>query len=133
MTERHPRIEIDVAIMVPLRAICLPYPEASEAEAFGNPTFQINRKNFAMANKLDHRVSIWCKASPGAQEAFVASEPEHYFRPPYLGPKGWIGAWLSPETAPDWDAIAEIIDESYRLIAPKRLLKLLDSNFPTRQ
>lgn len=125
MTDQHPRITIDYAIMEALREICLEYPQAAEAEAFGTPTFQINRKNFAMVNKMDHRMSIWCKAPAGAQEAYVRSEPEHYFRPPYLGPKGWIGAWVSPETSPDWEAIADIIDDSYRLVAPKRLVKLL--------
>ena len=126
MSERHPRVEIHADIMTPLRAICLPYPEAAEAEAFGSPTFQIRRRNFAMVHKPDHRVAVWCKAPPGAQEAYIASEPDRYYRPPYLGPAGWIAAWLSPESDPDWDEIAAIIDESYRLIAPKRLVKLLD-------
>ena len=117
MSDLHPHIEIDDAIMAPLRAICLPYPEAVEAEAFGTPTFQVRSKNFAMVHKPDARVSVWCKAPPGAQEAYIASEPERYYKPPYLG----------PECDPDWDAIAEIVDESYRLIAPKRLVALLDS------
>ena len=126
MSDLHPHIEIDDAIMAPLRAICLPHPEAVEAEAFGTPTFQVRSKNFAMVHKPDARVSVWCKAPPGAQEAYIASEPERYYKPPYLGPKGWIAAWISPECDPDWDAIAEIVDESYRLIAPKRLVGLLD-------
>jgi predicted DNA-binding protein (MmcQ/YjbR family) len=122
----HPRIEIDDAIMAPLRAICLDYPEAREAEAFGSPTFQVRTKNFAMVHRPDHRVAVWCKAPPGAQEAYISSEPERYYKPPYLGPKGWIAAWISPECAPDWPAIEEIIEESYRLIAPKRLVQALD-------
>lgn len=126
MSELHPHVEIDDAIMAPLRNLGLDYPEAVEAEAFGAPTFQVRTRNFAMVHKPDERVAVWCKAPPGAQEAFIASEPDRYFKPPYLGPKGWIAAWISPESDPDWDAIAEIIDESYRLIAPKRLVTTLD-------
>ncbi len=125
MTEQHPRVEIDPAIMAPLRELCLPYPEAVETEAFGSPTFQVRTKNFAMVHKPDERVSVWCKAEPGAQEAWIATDSERYYAPPYLGPKGWIAAWISPECDPDWEAIAEIVDESYRLIAPKRLVALI--------
>ena len=126
MSERHPLVEIGSAILSPLRAICLDYPEAVEAVAFGSPTFQVRSKNFAMVHKPDERVSVWCKAPPGAQEAYIASEPDRYYKPPYLGPKGWIAAWISPECNPDWVAIKEIVDESYRLIAPKRLVATLD-------
>ncbi len=128
MSDTHPHVDIDNAIIAPLRAICLPYPEAVEAEAFGSPTFQVRTKNFAMVHKPDERVSVWCKAQPGAQEAYIASEPERYYRPPYLGPAGWIAAWISPACNPDWDEIAAIIDESYRLIAPKRLVRRLDAD-----
>jgi len=128
MNDLHPHVEIDDEIMAPLREICLDYPEAVEAEAFGSPTFQIRTKNFAMVHKPDARVSVWCKAPPGAQEAYIASEPDRYYKPPYLGPKGWIAAWISPESHPDWAAIADMIDESYRLIAPKRLVAGLDED-----
>lgn len=131
MSDLHPHVDIDDAILAPLRANCLPYPETVEAVAFGSPTFQIRSKNFAMVHKPDERVSMWCKAPPGAQEAYVASEPDRYYRPPYLGPAGWIAAWLSPECDPNWDEIAEIIDESYRLIAPKRLVALLEADQET--
>ena len=128
MSERHPLVEIDNAILSPLRAICLDYPEAVEAVAFGSPTFQVRSKNFAMVHKPDERVSVWCKAPPGAQEAYIASAPDRYYKPPDVGPKGWIAAWISPECNPDWDEIEEIVDESYRLIAPKRLVATLDEN-----
>ncbi|MBW3591729.1 MAG: MmcQ/YjbR family DNA-binding protein [Actinobacteria bacterium] len=62
---------------------------------------------------------VWFKGEPGAQEAMVSSEPECYFVPPYVGSKGWIGARL--EAIADWDEVAELITDSYRLIAPKRL------------
>lgn len=123
-----PFVEIDEAIMAPLRAICLAYPESVEMFTFGSPNFRVRSRIFAMSHKPDHRVAVWCKAPPGGQEAYVTSEPDRYFRPPYLGPKGWVAAWISPECDPDWDEIEAIIEESYRLVAPKRLLKALDDD-----
>lgn len=122
----HPKVTVDEAILAPVRAICLAYPEAVEAEAFGAPTFQVRTKNFAMLHQPEGRTSVWCKAPPGAQAAYIASEPDRYYAPPYLGAKGWIAAWLDPSGNPDWDEIAAIIDESYRLVAPKRLVAQLD-------
>ncbi len=125
--DTHPLVEIDPVILNPLRDICLSYPEAAEAIAFGSPTFKVRSKIFAMVSKPDTRVSVWCKAPPGGQEAWLATDPDRYYAPPYLGPKGWIAAWVSPECSPDWGAIEDIIDESYRLIAPKRLVAQLGS------
>lgn len=122
----HPKVTVDEAILGPVRAICLTYPEAVEAEAFGAPTFQVRKKNFAMLHRPENRTSVWCKAPPGAQAAYVASEPDRYYAPPYLGPSGWIAAWLDGD--PDWDEIEAIIVESYRLIAPKRLVAQLDTD-----
>lgn len=123
----HPTVEIDEAILARMRAICLTLPEAAESVAFGAPTFQVRAKNFAMLHEADAgRVSVWCKAPAGAQRAYVETEPERYFAPPYLGPKGWVAAWLSPEADPDWEEIEEIIVQSYRLIAPKRLVAAFD-------
>ena len=59
------------------------------------------------------------KAGPGVQEALVSSDPERFFVPAYVGAKGWVGARLDVDH--DWDEIAELIEDSYRLIAPKRL------------
>lgn len=112
--------------MEPLRAICLRFPEAVEAKAFGAPTFQVRTKNFAMVHQSGDRTSIWCKAAPGVQAAYVTSEPDRYYAPPYLGPKGWVAAWIDPASTPDWDEVAAIIEESYRLVAPRRLVARLD-------
>jgi hypothetical protein len=61
------------------------------------------------------------KAGPGVQEALVASDPGRFFVPKYVGSKGWIGARL--ETNQDWIELAGLITDSYRLIAPKRLIR----------
>jgi hypothetical protein len=123
----HPQVTIDESIMQRLREICLPLPEAVEAEAFGAPTFKIRNKNFAMVGKDQNgQTRVWCKSTYEAQQALVNSEPERYYVPPYVGHKGWVAAWLDDDVDPDWDQIDEIITDSYRMIAPKRLVKALD-------
>lgn len=111
-----------------VREICLALPEAHEKVAWGAPTFRVKDKLFAMF-ALDHhgdgRVALWCKAPPGAQEMLIESDPESFFKPPYVGPSGWIGIRLDRKLA--WNLVAGLVAEGYRLTAPKRLLALLDA------
>ena len=102
-----------------LRAICLVLPEAVEKETWDAPTFRVRDKIFAMVHPRDGAPSCWCKAPSGAQEILVTAAPERFFRPPYVGHKGWIGIRLAPE--PDWVEMAYLISRSYRMTAPKRL------------
>jgi hypothetical protein len=69
---------------------------------------------------------MWCKAPPGVQELLVGAAAERFFVPPYVGHHGWIGAWLD-EVELDWDELGDLIEESYRMTAPKRLSALLDA------
>ncbi len=106
------------------RAICLALPGAHEVEAWNAPTFRVKNKIFAMyADPNDHhgggRPALWLKAAPGNQEAMIAVEPERYFKPPYVGPSGWVGVWL--DKRPRWKEVAELVDDSWMLVAPKRL------------
>ncbi len=106
-----------------LRAICLALPEAHE-KVFGghtSPTFRVRDKIFVMMNDANE---MWCKAPPGAQQILVGSDPKRFFAPPYVGPKGWIGLRLSV-TPVDWGLVEDLAHDSYRMTAPKRLLKLL--------
>lgn len=107
-----------------LRAICLALPEAAEKEAWGDPTFRVRDKIFAMLKQGDGRPSLWCKAPPGSQMVLVGADPERFFVPPYVGHKGWVGMRL--DRGPDWKEVAELVCRSYRLTAPKRLAIQLD-------
>jgi predicted DNA-binding protein (MmcQ/YjbR family) len=107
-----------------LRAICLALPEAVEAGGVGDPTFRIRDKIFAMQHGVEGRTSMWCKARPGVQSALTGSDPERFFVPPYVGCHGWVGVWLDVEL--DWEEIADLVEESYRMTAPKRLIVRLD-------
>lgn len=111
--------------MARLREICLALPEAEEKPFGGHvaPAFRIRDKMFVMI--AEDGSELWVKAGPGVQEALIAEAPDVYFRPPYVGPKGWVGVRLG--AGPDWDEVAELIEDSYRLIAPKRLAARLDA------
>jgi hypothetical protein len=66
---------------------------------------------------------LWCAAPPGAQQELAASEPARFFRPPYVGGRGWVGVRLDQDI--DWAEIAELCQDAYRVIAPARLVALL--------
>ena len=112
-------------ILDQLRAVCLALPEASEDGGVGNPSFKVRSKIFAMQHGVDGRPSLWCKAPAGFQSVLVGSDPARYFVPPYVGHHGWVGVYL--DGALDWGLIADLIEDSYRMTAPKRLCALLDA------
>ena len=62
----------------------------------------------------------------GVQGILVGSNPARFFVPPYVGHHGWVGIWLDSEL--DWDEVADLVDESYRMTAPKRLCALLNQS-----
>jgi predicted DNA-binding protein (MmcQ/YjbR family) len=107
-----------------LREICLVFPEAVEGGGVGSPSFRVRDKIFAMHHPMHGRPTMWCKAPPGAQQALVSSDPERFFVPPYVGCHGWIGHWL--DVAIDWDEVADLVEESYRMTAPKRLIARIE-------
>lgn len=106
-----------------LRDICLALPEAAEKEAWGDPTWRVRDKIFAMEKSADGRPAVWVKAPPGSQAVLIGADPDRFFAPPYVGPKGWVGMYV--DRKPDWDEVATIIRRSYSLIAPKRLAAAL--------
>lgn len=121
-------------VLARLRKICLALPESSERLSHGEPTFFVGAKQgrggkvfvmFANDHHGDGIVGIWCPAAPGAQELLIEANPRRFFRPPYVGPSGWIGVRL--DGGVDWDEVAELAEESYRLVAPKRALLALDA------
>ena len=114
-----------------LRKLCLTLPEAHEVEAWGEPTFRVRNKLFAMyAAANNHhgggRPAVWVKAPPGNQDLMVRTAPDRFFVPPYVGPSGWVGIWLDRDV--DWGELRELLCDSYRLTAPKRLLAQLESS-----
>jgi hypothetical protein len=111
------------------RRICLALPRTMEKVAWGTPTFRLEKgKIFAMFHEDHHgdgRISLWCNAPRGAQQILVASEPKRFFRPPYVGPAGWVGVVLA---SVDDERLAEIVRDAYLVTAPKKLVAALSED-----
>ena len=110
-----------------LRRICLALPETTERLSHGEPTWFVRDKKTFVSyadHHHDDRVAFSCAAPPGAQQAMVASDPERFFVPPYVGPSGWVGIWLDGRA--DWGELGQLLRDAYRLVAPKRLVRALD-------
>jgi len=111
-----------------LRALFLELPEVTERMSHGEPAWFVRAKK-GIANFSDHhhddRVALWCAAPPGAQEAAIERDPVRFYRPPYVGGRGWLGVHLDVPDV-DWDEIADIVEDAYRCVAPAKLIALLD-------
>ena len=111
-----------------LRRLCLALPETTERLSHGEPTWFVRgKKTFVMYANHHHddRLGFWCAAPDGAQEALVGSDPERFFVPPYVGHRGWLGVRLDVVPV-DWDQIADLVADAYRVVAPKKLAAELD-------
>ncbi|WP_157252581.1 MmcQ/YjbR family DNA-binding protein [Nonomuraea typhae] len=109
-----------------LREICLDLPEAVERLSHGEPAWFVRgKKTFVMFadHHHDDRLGFWCAAPPGVQQELVAEDPGRFFRPPYVGHRGWLGVYLDVEV--DWAEVAEIVTDAYRVVAPKSLVQRL--------
>ena len=104
-----------------LRAICLAFPEVTERPSHGAPTWFVRgRSTFVTLWEHGHHDNefphLWCAAPAGAQQELIASDPAAFFRPPYVGGRGWLGIRL--DLPIDWDEIAELCEDAYRVVAP---------------
>lgn len=111
-----------------VRAICLALPESAERLSHGVPTFFVRTKTFTRYTYAGHHgqpgIALWCPAPAGVQAELIDAEPHRFFRPPYVGVRGWIGVRLDVEAG--WSEITEIIRDAYRQVAPKKLAALLE-------
>jgi hypothetical protein len=112
-----------------LRKICLALPETTERLSHGEPTWFVRDKKTFVSyadHHHDDRLAFVCAAPPGAQQAMVAADSERFFVPPYVGGRGWLGVYLDLAEPVDWDEVAELVEDAYRMVAPKKLVDLLD-------
>ena len=108
-----------------VRAMCLALPGVTERLSHGAPTFFVG-KSFVMFHDDHHgdgRLALWVAAAPGAQEEMIAEDPVVFFRPAYVGGRGWLGVNL--DRGLEWDVVREIVTDAWRCVAPKRLLSQL--------
>jgi hypothetical protein len=121
---------VDTDLAARLREICLALPAVTERPSHSAPTWFVqDKKSFVTLWATGHHANdfphLWCAGLPGVQEALAGSSPDRFFRPPYVGHRGWIGVRL--DGAADWDEIAELCADAYRAVAPARLIAELDA------
>ena len=108
-----------------IRVICLGLPEVSERLSHGAPSFFVNEKRcFAMVltdHHGDGRFAIWCAAGEGVQGMLIEADGERFFRPPYVGGRGWLGVRL--DRGIDDDELAGILEDAYAEVAPAKLVE----------
>ena len=105
-----------------LRAICLALPETTEKIAWGEPTWRVKGKLFAQLDNHHHgadHLAVWLPAPLGEQESMIFLDPARFFRPPYVGQRGWVGVRI--DGRPDWAVVATLVKQAYREAAPPRL------------
>jgi len=111
-----------------VRSICLAFPDVTEKLSHGAPGFYA-KKQFVMLWPDGHHdrrfAHLWCAAPDGAQESLIAALPERFFRPPYVGSRGWLGVRLDGRV--DWGEIAVLCEDAYRTVAPRKLVDRLDA------
>lgn len=122
----------DEALLEPVRAACLALPEVTERLSHGAPSFFVRGKTtfvmFTTRHHGDAHVALWCAAPPGVQEQLIEAEPARFFRPPYVGVRGWVGVRLDVDN--DWDEVRAICTEAYRHVAPAKLAALVAPHGP---
>ena len=119
----------DDPVLARVRGICLALPDAEEKVSHGRPAF-FTQRVFAYYGGSERRGGAWVphdeaimvRPDPGDEPAL--RDHPHVFVPAYLGPRGWLGFDLVEGT--DWTEITELIDASYRVTAPARLVRLLE-------
>jgi hypothetical protein len=109
-----------------VREVCLSFPEAEEFLSHGSPNFRVRGKVFAtyaVNHHGDKRIALWLNSPAGAQHLYVEAEPKHFFVPPYVGPRGWLGVNLDKGIS--WERVAELTREAYEKIAPPALVAII--------
>jgi hypothetical protein len=113
--------------LVKLTKICLALPEATRDYNGQHAGFQVRKKTFAWFLDDHHGdgvVGVNCKVIRGDNTALAAAQPERFYIPAYIGSKGWVGLRLDVGEI-DWEEVTELVNGSYRLVAPKRLAALV--------
>jgi predicted DNA-binding protein (MmcQ/YjbR family) len=107
-----------------LNKICLSLPEAARRDLNQHADFRVRGKVFAYFLNNHHGdgiISVCCKSALGENVDRASREPQRFYLPPYIGPRGWFGLRLDGE-AVDWSEVRNLVELSYGLVAPKRLL-----------
>jgi hypothetical protein len=126
----RPLSAADARLVERLRKLCLALPEADERVSHGEPTWFAGKgKVFAMLDNHHHgseHLAVWLPQPIGAQEALIEADPARFFRPPYVGVRGWVAVVL--DTRPDWDMLAAMLRDAYLHVATRKLAARLTAS-----
>ncbi len=111
-----------------VREVCLSFPAAEEFVSHGSPNFRAGKKGKIFATYVvnhhgDGRIALWLNAPDGAQAHYTRAEPKHFFVPPYVGPRGWLGVNLDKGVS--WKRVAALVREAYEKVAPPQLIQAI--------
>lgn len=130
----HPRMfRDDDALLAKVRKMALSFPEAFEKVSWGRPVFCAPKifvmyggsvKGDTKGEYIQYPYSILVKVDESDRRAL--EHDARFFYPAYLGPSGWLGLDLTAQRKLDWNEVGELIDASFRMVAPKKLVRLLD-------
>jgi hypothetical protein len=118
-----------------LREIALALPEVSERLSHGAPFFFVRDRRplcyYHDHHRGDGRVSLWCPAPSGVPGELVSAEPQRFFEPQISAAgtfSGWLGMYLDTtgENSVDWNEIAGVLEDAFRVVAPKKLIAQLN-------
>jgi hypothetical protein len=122
--------DVPADVLTELRSACLALPDAYEQQAWAGTRWCVRKKSFAHVLTLDApegTTTVLTFRSNGAELAALHASGHPFFRP------GWgddvVGMVLDGGT--DWDEVTELVTESFCLLAPKKLVSLVDRPPPT--
>jgi hypothetical protein len=120
------RASVSLNVTSKVREICLAFPGVEERVSHGSPAFYVGRQFVMLWPEGHHEhgfAHLWCAAAAGTQESLIATDGDRYFRPPYVGHRGWLGMRLDRRVS--WSAVAERCHEGYLVTASPKWLAAL--------
>jgi hypothetical protein len=112
-----------------LAKICMALPGASKEAMHGHVAFKVGKKTFAYYLNDHHGdgiVSVCCKVLSGDNDRLIDGNPRKFYMPAYIGPRGWVALRMDRATV-DWSEVQELLRGSYEQMAPKKLVRQLES------
>jgi hypothetical protein len=107
-------------------AICSTFPETTIEVLREHIAIRIRKKIYAyylFDHHGDGKIAIWCKSTMSDQQQLIRDDPEVFFKPPYVGPRGWVAMRIDTHHV-DWNTVKELALRAYQEAAPRKLAAL---------
>jgi predicted DNA-binding protein (MmcQ/YjbR family) len=109
-------VSASAALIERFRRICVKRSDVSEKLSHGEATWFVKGRSFATTadHHHDDRLAVWLAAPAGRQESLIETDPERFFRPPYVGVRGWVGVYL--DVPVDWDELGALVADAHATV-----------------